>query len=137
TNVVAGGFVGFNGGSINQTYARGAVTGGNSSYLGGFVGANVTIDAQTMPGSITQSYALGPVTGANDVVAAAFAALNRGTIDQTYAVGLVTAGSGSTTGGLVGANDLNVPGSAGAPGSGTLGTVTNPYWDRQTTGPEK
>jgi filamentous hemagglutinin family protein len=138
TDVVAGGFVGFNAGSINQTYARGTVTGGNSSYLGGFVGANVTIDAQTTTGSITQSYALGPVTGSNEVVAAAFAALNRGTIDQTYAAGLVTAGTGSTTGGLIAANSLSAPGSVGElPSSLPVGTVTNSYWDRQTTGQEK
>jgi len=136
TNVVAGGFVGLNTGRINQTYARGAVTGGNSSFVGGFVGANIAVDAKTMPGSITQSYALGPVTGANEAVAAAFAALNRGTIDQAYAVGLVTARAGSTTGGLVAANDLNAPGSTGAPGSAPVGTVTNSYWDRQTTGQE-
>ena len=128
TNVVAGGFTGNNNGRINQTYARGAVTGGNSSSVGGFVGVNVGTDANTVPGSITQSYAQGPVTGANETVAAGFAALNRGTIDQTYAVGLVTAGAGSTTGGLVGVNDSTVPG---------FGTVTNSYWDRQTTGQEK
>jgi len=138
TNVVAGGFVGANGGSINQTYARGAVTSGNSSHLGGFVGVNVTIDVETMPGSITQSYALGPVTGGNEVVAGAFAALNRGTIDQTYAAGLVTAGAGSTTGGLVGANNLPLPDFiTGVPSSPPVGTVTNSYWDRQTTGQEK
>jgi filamentous hemagglutinin family protein len=137
TNVVAGGFVGANGGSINQTYARGAVTGGNSSYLGGFVGANVTINVETRPGSITQSYALGPVTGSNEVVAAAFAALNRGTIDQTYATGLVTTGPGSTMGGLVAANNLNMPGFVtGVPPLLPVGTVTNSYWDRQTTGRE-
>jgi filamentous hemagglutinin family protein len=136
-SVVAGGFVGLNGDSINQTYARGAVTGSNSSYLGGFVGINATINVGTMTGSITQSYALGPVAGGNEVVAAAFAALNRGIFDQTYAVGLVTAGTGSTTGGLVAANSLNLPGSIGEqfwvlP----VGTVTNSYWDRQTTGQE-
>jgi subtilisin family serine protease len=136
TNVVAGGFVGLNTGRINQAYARGAVTGGNSSFVGGFVGANIAVNTDTMPGSITQSYALGPVIGGNEAVAAAFAALNRGTIDQAYAVGLVTAGAGSTTGGLVAANDLNSPGFAGAPGS-VVGTVTNSYWDRQTTGQEK
>src|SRR5262249_59729923 len=65
------------------------------------------------------------------------AALNQGTIDQTYAVGLVTAGSGSTTGGLVGANNGNLPGFTGAPASTLVGTVTNSYWDRQTTGQEK
>jgi filamentous hemagglutinin family protein len=137
TNVVAGGFVGLNTGRINQTYARGAVTGGNSSFVGGFAGANIGADTATMPGSITQSYAQGPVTGGNEAVAAAFAALNRGTIDQAYAVGLVTAGVGSTTGGLVAANDLDAPGSAGAPKSASVGTVTNSYWDRQTTGQEK
>jgi hypothetical protein len=136
SNVVAGGFVGFNGGSINQTYARGAVTGSNSSYLGGFVGINATIDVETT-GSITQSYALGPVTGSNEIVAAAFAALNHGTLDQTYAVGLITAGTGSTTGGLVAANSLNLPGFLDGPASLPVGTVTNSYWDRQTTGQEQ
>ncbi len=152
TNAIAGGFAGYNAGSINQTYARGAVGGDNNSYLGGFVGVNFAVsggDNETLvPGSITQSYALGPVTGSNEVVAAAFAALNLGTLDQTYAVGHVTAGTGSTTGGLVAANNLpfTPPGandnvslksdSANAVTSFTLpdGTATNSYWDRQSTG---
>ena len=154
TSAVAGGFAGYNAGSINQTYARGAVTGGNNSYLGGFVGVNFAVpggeNETLLPGSITQSYALGPVTGSNEVVAAAFAALNLGTLDQTYAVGHVTAGTGSTTGGLVAANNLPfTPPTANANNNVSFksesttvvtaftlpdGTATNSYWDRQSTG---
>jgi filamentous hemagglutinin family protein len=137
TNAVAGGFIGINIGTINQTYARGAVSGGNGSYVGGFAGVNAAFDTESAPGSITQSYALGPVTGGNEAVAAGFAALNRGTIDQAYAAGLVTAGAGSTTGGLVAASNLNLPDYLNGLSSPLAGTVTNSYWDRQTTGQEK
>src|SRR5262249_37975190 len=129
-----------NAGSINQAYAgRGAVTGGDNSYVGGFVGINVayTSDGTSFPGSITQSYALGPATGGNAAVAAGFAALNLGKLDQVYAVGLVSVGAGGKTGGLVALNSGTLPSLPGAGSTPTAGvSVTNSYWDRQTTGQE-
>ncbi len=128
---IVGGFIGLNTGSINQAFADGDVTGGNSSFVGGFAGANV--------GSISQAYALGATTGGQNSFDAAFAALNLGSIDQVYGAGLVTGGAGSITGGLVAANSGSLSpafGSFAVTAASTQGTVTNAYWDRQTTGQE-
>ena len=65
----------------------------------------------------------------------AFAAINVGSLDQTLASGFVTAGAGSTTGGLVASNTFNyvLPASV-APFIDPPGTATNSYWDTQSTG---
>ena len=62
---------------------------------------------------------------------------NAGSLDQTYATGRVTGGTGSILGGLVGSNTFSDP--SGNPlfpqsATGTTGTATNSYWDTQTTG---
>src|SRR5262249_44885335 len=84
------------------------------------------------------AYALGPVTGGNAAVAAGFAALNLGTIDQVYAVGLISVGAGGKTAGLVALNSGTLPslGDSGTPTTPSQGTITNSYWDRQTTAQE-
>src|SRR5262249_28189180 len=130
---VAGGFAGANLGSINQTYATGTAVAGDNGYAGGFAGVNLT-------GSITQSYATRQASGGNASIAAAFAALNVGPIDQVDAVGLVSAGENSTTGGLIALGGGSIPPLVVTRSSNALvmttvqGTVTNSYWDRQTTG---
>ena len=49
----------------------------------------------------------GPTTGGANSFVAGFAAINVGSLDQTYAGGLVTGGAGSTTGGLVASNSFS------------------------------
>jgi hypothetical protein len=90
------------------------------------------------------------VTGGANSHVAGLVALNTGRIDQTYVVGPVSGGSGSTVGGLIARNSLGsttpplpaypsscsdctafVPQASLAAGSGT---VTSSYWDFQTTG---
>jgi filamentous hemagglutinin family protein len=83
TGSALGGLVGFNFGSITNSGADGAVTGGNSSdiFKSGFVGGLV---------------------GLQDA---------NGTIATSFATGAVSAGSKSTAGGLVGANNGMITGS--------------------------
>ena len=101
-----GGLVGPNGGTITNSYATGAVTG--ISGVGGLVSSNV--------GNITNSYATGVVAG--NIGVGGLVGPNYGRITNSYATGVVT--GGSLVGGLVGAN--------------FGGSVTNSYWNTQTSG---
>ncbi|MFN6254407.1 MAG: MBG domain-containing protein [Acetobacteraceae bacterium] len=132
-----GGLVGENEGSITQSYATGAVT-SNIDSVGGLVGVN--------SGSITRSYATGAVTGIRFQVGG-LVGYSDGTITQSYATGAVM-GSSNQVGGLVGGNEGSITqsyatgavtgssnqvgGLAGRNASG--GTITQSYWDTQTTG---
>ena len=106
----AGGLVGYNGASIVGSYASGNVS-AQGGAAGGLVGQNNS--------SISQSYATGSVFG---YTAGGLVGANSGPITQTYATGLVTATYNPQSGGLVG---YDVSGGA---------SVTNSYWDTQTTG---
>ncbi|RVU11949.1 beta strand repeat-containing protein, partial [Methylobacterium oryzihabitans] len=99
-----GTLVGSNHGTVNNAYASGSVSG---SLVGGLVGSNY--------GRVSQSYASGSVSGSN---VGGLVGFNVGTVSQSYASGSV---SGSNVGGLVGYNYSG-------------GTVTNGYWDKETTG---
>lgn len=103
-----GGLLGSGNGSISSSYATGSVTG--DAYVGGLVGSG--------SGSISSSYATGSVTG--EAVVGGLAGYNNGSISSSYATGSVT-GTLSHVGGLVGQND-------------SYGTVTNSYWDVDTSG---
>ncbi len=113
-----GGFVGANIGTIQNSTASGAASGGSDSNIGGFVGVNL--------GSIGPASANGPVsaTGTGNVVGG-FVGTNFGTIDQTTATGPISApGADNIVGGVAGANAqfVNVPsGQLPFPG----GTITN------------
>ena len=91
-----GGLVGYNyGGTIEESYATGQVT-GTGSYVGGLVGYNV--------GTIEKSYAKVTVTGGRHV--GGFVGWNQGgTIKNSYAMGKVT-GTGGGVGGFIGLNWL-------------------------------
>ncbi|MBU2888021.1 hypothetical protein KO507_19805, partial [Gilvimarinus agarilyticus] len=156
----AGGLVGFNEGTISQSYATGSVTG--STYVGGLVGVNwgagvisesyatgsVTDDEYVgglvglNAGTISQSYATGSATGDTDV--GGLVGSNMGDISQSYATGSVT---GHFTGGLVGRNagtisqsyaTGSVTGSTYVGGlvgyNNNAGVVSSSYWDGFTTG---
>ncbi|RVU11965.1 GLUG motif-containing protein, partial [Methylobacterium oryzihabitans] len=131
-----GGLVGNNdGGTVSQSYATGAVTGGtDSTYVGGLVGRSL------IGGTVSQSYATGPVSGSNDVgglVGNNYGSVSRssatgavsgvssvgglvgfnassGTVGQSFATGAVTGSAGTSfeVGGLVGDNGGTVSGSS-------------------------
>ena len=131
-----GGLVGYNYGSVTNSYATGTVT-GDSWVVGGLVGENngrVTnsyaissvagrediggLVGSNGGGSITNSYATGAVTGTGDNVGGLVGFNSSGRITNSYATGAVT-GTGNYAGGLVGLNN---------------GDITNSYWDTQTSG---
>jgi hypothetical protein len=102
--------VGFNIGTVINSYATGAINGGNfASNVGGLVGTNGAL--------VTQSYADVAVSGNGIFSYGGLVGDNAGTISQSYATGPVSA-TAQNLGGLVGLN---------------LGTVTTSYWDTQTT----
>jgi len=91
-----GGLVGYNTGSISNSYATGSVTGGN--YVGGLVGYS--------PGSISisNSYATGNVNGTSSV--GGLVGYGNNSISNSYATGNVN--GTSTVGGLVGTNNRSI-----------------------------
>ena len=105
-----GGLVGDNGVTIAACYVTGSVKGDRE--VGGLIGSNFS-------GEVVASYAAVSVTGDSEVgglVGQNFA----GDIEASYAAGSVTGNSG--VGGLVGGNTFG------------SGTVTDSYWDTQTSG---
>ena len=127
-----GGLVGFNEGTITNSYATGSVAG--SSSVGGLVGFN--------EGTITNSYATGSVAGDED--AGGLVGFNDGIITNSYATGSVL--GRIHTGGLVGWNRGTITTSyatgsvagdedvGGLVGDNRNGTITNSYWDVNTGG---
>ena len=153
-----GGLVGWNYGTISNSYATGAVSG--STYVGGLVGYN-------NGGTVSNSYATGTVSGSGG---GGLVGLNNGTISNSYATGMVSgtgevgglvgynnigtisnsyatgavSGTGSYFGGLVGYNygtisNSYATGAVSGGSSGGLvgwnnGTISNSYWDTTTSG---
>jgi len=115
---VAGGLVGNNNNytaAVIQSYSNATVTGttpDSGSQVGGLVGENLA-------GTISQSYATGPVSGQNYSWVGGLVGFNGGIITQSYAVGSVS--GGVTLGGLAG-------------GCCNQGSITQSYWDMQSTG---
>ena len=112
----AGGLVACNdGGTVQQSYATGPVTGGDDSQVGGLIACN-------RGGATLLSYAAGPVTGgADSEVGGLVGYQSGGKITESYAVGKVGGGAESSVGGLIGSV-------FGSP------IVMNAYWDTQTSG---
>jgi hypothetical protein len=96
-----GGLVGENdGGTVETSYATGAVTGeSGGNQVGGLVGFNEG-------GTVETSYATGAVTsGTSGYELGGLVGINNGMIEATYATGAVMGGtSGDEVGGLVGFN---------------------------------
>ena len=131
----AGGLVGYNNsGSVTNSYATGTVTG--YGHVGGLVGSN--------DGRITNSYATGAATGDIRVGGLVGFNYNNGRVTNSYATGTVTGDSG--VGGLVGDNGGSITNSyatgavtgnynvGGLVGWSFRGSVTNSYWNTQTSG---
>ena len=107
---VAGGFAGFNGGTISASIASGNVSAGGHA-VGGFVGDNM--------GTISGSSAIGTATGTSSMSdVGGFAGNNSGTISGSQALGNVS--GGSSAGGFAGNNDDG----ASIANSFALGSVT-------------
>jgi hypothetical protein len=110
-----GGLVGYNDdGTITNCYANCYVTGGvsgNNWYFGGLVGSNF--------GTVSDCYAASSVSG--ELFVGGLVGRNNDKITRCYSVGSVTGRSG--VGGLVGGNEE--------------GTITNSFWDTQTSGQYK
>ena len=139
-----GSLVGYNDGSIINSYAIGEVSGSGSS-MGGLVGNN------GYTGLILSSFANVNIIGLDEV--GGLVGLHRGRITNSYAVGTVsvTSTGDASVGGLVakvGRNDgeiINsyaigrvIPNADNAPSAGglvgvTTGTVIASYWDTQTS----
>jgi filamentous hemagglutinin family protein len=122
---LAGGFAGFNAGSISSTYGSGSVQVGADSYAGGFFAVNV--------GSIFQSFATGPVTDDPGSVLGGFGALNLGSLSQVFATGTATGGDNSVVAGLVAVNGALAPSRQfGSPGP--VGSIKDSYATGPATG---
>ena len=143
-NSEVGGLVGLNRGSITNSYATGVVTGNWD--VGGLVGSNggfiIINGVRIENGSITNSYATGAVTGNWRV--GGLVSINYGRITNSYATGAVT--GNDNVGGLVGSNSGDITNSyatgvvtgnsnvGGLVGWSFRGSVTNSYWNTQTSG---
>jgi hypothetical protein len=100
------GLVGINWGTVSNSYSSGNVTG--DWLVGGLVGENL--------GTVSNSYSTSSVTG--DVNVGGLVGINWGTVSNSYSTGSVT--GNSSVGGLVGLNHG--------------GTVSNSFWDTETSG---
>ncbi|HQT66358.1 MAG TPA: filamentous hemagglutinin N-terminal domain-containing protein [Acetobacteraceae bacterium] len=116
-----GGIVGYNDGTISNSFSAASVTAPNS-YIGGVAGGN--------NGTIILSGESGQVlsTSSNSTIGGLVAS-NFGTISQSYATGNVSAGSGSNIGGLVAVNYATIKQSfatgtvQGGTGAGNTGSL--------------
>jgi The GLUG motif len=132
-----GGLVGVNYGPITKSYATGSVTGNYGT--GGLVGLH-------QGGTITKSYATGSVSGSYAFVGG-LVGDNMGTIENSYATGSAS-GSAVSIGGLAGANGwyakiINSYATGSVSGNAVRvgglvgynqGAITNSYWDIETSG---
>jgi hypothetical protein len=103
-----GGLVGENHGAVSNSYSTGNVSGINWS-VGGLVGHN--------GGTVSNSYSTSSVTSDNNVGGLVGENGGDGTVSNCYSIGDVT--GNSVVGGLMGAS---------------YGTVSNSFWDIQTSG---
>ena len=130
-----GGLIGYNASSssgtrhtITNNYTTGSISGGGSGrHVGGLIGTNQSQASGNIV-SITNNYATGSISGSSDVggLIGSNSSLSNGTtnITNSYAAGSVSASQ--YAGGLVGYHSVFL-------GSGGI-TVTNSYWDTNTTG---
>ena len=131
----SGGLVGKNQRTISNCYSTGSVSGASS--VGGLVGFSFYA-------TVSNSYNTGSVSGANSV-GGLVGNQNRGTISNSYSTGSVT-GTGSFYGGFVGYSDhgtvsncystgsVSGTGGGGLVGYNYLASVTNSFWDKETSG---
>ncbi|WP_234572420.1 T9SS type A sorting domain-containing protein [Rhodohalobacter sp. 614A] len=106
-NTGVGGLVGINSGLIQEVYVTGSVTG--DSFVGGLIGRHSgdTVSCSFSGASVNGGSNVGGLIGYN----------SAGTVSHSYAYGFVD--GSSSAGGLIGDNDA---------------TVTNSFWDTETSG---
>jgi filamentous hemagglutinin family protein len=122
-NGTAGGLIGdMNKGSVTSSFSTGSVTGGHSAKLGGLIGIVSNL------ADISNVYATGDVgdvsggdTSFEGGLIGHASLKGASSIETSYSTGLVTTGTGSTAGGLIGF----------LTGSYTL---ASDYWDTTTSG---
>jgi len=108
-----GGLVGSHSGLIDRCYAIGDVTAPSATWaVGGLVGYSSS-------GDVRDSYARGAVTGDSYVGGFIGYVYGGNTLDNCYSTGLVTGDPTNHTGGFAGGN---------------AGTITDCFWDTQTSG---
>jgi hypothetical protein len=101
-----GGLVGYSYGTVTRCYSGGSVTG--DSYTGGLIGFNrETVSDSCSSANVTGAWLAGGLVGQN-----------RGNVSKSYSTGTV-------------AGDLDV---GGLVGRNYEGTVSNSFWDTQTSG---
>ena len=148
------------GATVQNSYATGNVTSNatGSTYAGGFIGFADTCNNASTPtpaNIISQSYSTGSVVGVSDngsfigyvkSTVCSDGSLNKITITDSYSSGSIS-GSGTGNGGFIGnataastltrvfATGPNYASgtSAGLVSAGVTPTVTNSFWDTQTT----
>jgi hypothetical protein len=111
TNSYVGGLVGWNDGTVTNSYSSSNVTGTNS-YVGGLVGWNQD--------TVSNCYSSGKVTDSNEHVGG-LVGWNQGTVSESRSSSNV-AGNSEHAGGLVGWNDGTVSQSR------STGTVSSDLW---------
>jgi hypothetical protein len=129
-----GGLIGANGGTVTNSYATANVS-GSGDLVGGLIGNS--------QGPVTNSYATGDITGNNRV--GGLVGISGGIVERSYTTGNVF--GDDEVGGLVGRNGGNVTDSyatgnvsgddevGGFVGRNFIdGTVSESYWDTETTG---
>jgi hypothetical protein len=106
---------------VVTSYASGDVSG--STLVGGLIGVAMNLSGGTDTFIFEDVYASGDVAATSISVGGLVGGVgDRATLDRTYSSGVVASSSSSEIGGLVG-----VAGSTGT-------TVTNSFWDTQTSG---
>jgi hypothetical protein len=117
----AGGLVAGSQGEINGSYATGAVSGGDSSAVGGLIG----FDTPRAAAFNVNDYATGPVHGGNNAEVGGLIGGEGNDSFVSYSTGAVSGGSGSSVGGFYGAY--------------ASGCVCGnfDYWDVQTSGTDQ
>ncbi|HEX3666073.1 MAG TPA: GLUG motif-containing protein, partial [Rhizomicrobium sp.] len=121
----AGGLVGINAGSIESSFAEGAVTVGPGSGSHCYSGAGGLVGGDAY-GSIKNAYAVGPVFGGDRVCAGGliddFAYDGFSLLFESYSVGAVSGGNDAEVGGFIGRYVRKD------------GTTSDCYWDLDTSG---
>jgi len=151
----AGGLVGYScgGGSVENSYATGAITAGTCSYVGGLVGASTGyVEDSFATGAATtgSSGDCGPPPSAGGLVGYNFGVgSSPGTITNSYSTGAAVGGSGTNIGGMVGLSydgTVSDSYSTGAPSAGSgsyvggfvgdddSASLSDTYWDTTTSG---
>jgi len=110
-----GGLIGFCGGTINQCYTTGAVSGSNL-YVGGLAGNSGSYSGAG-PGTISDSYSKCTISGSGNFFGGLIGNTIGGTVSNCYASGLV--GNAALKGGLI---------------AQSYATTTNSFWDTNTSG---